>query len=54
MFTSASCVAIGVLQEGEKLEDKNNAVDVSDAPLVKITESELSFFLFSYSHFHFF
>jgi len=29
MFTPTSCVAIGVLQEGKELEDRNNAVDAT-------------------------
>ena len=34
-FTPAGCMAAGVLQEGRDLEDGDNAVDASDAPLLR-------------------
>ena len=33
-FNPADCVATEVLWEREKLEDRDNAVDISDAPLL--------------------
>ena len=35
MFTSIGYMAIGVLWEGGNLEDRDNAVDVSVAPLLR-------------------